>query len=602
MKDALRLLRLMAPHAGWMGLAVLVSALATLAHIALMATSGWFIAAMALAGAAGASVNYFTPSAAIRAYAVVRTVGRYGERIVGHEATLKFVAALRPWFFARLIPLAPAALEDQRSGDLLARLKGDIDRLEFAFLRILSPGLAAVLVLAVGLTVLALHDGGMAVGIGLAALLAGLGLPLLVHRLGAQASREVTAGTAQLNALLVDHLEGRAELDIYDPDRRHRAALDETSDTLIAREHRLAGILGFAGAGVGLFAQSSLVLVLLIGAPRVLAGTLPGADLPMLALLALSLFEAVAPLPLAFQTLPATLASARRIFDLIDRPPPVEEPAAPKPVPETGTLAFAQAGLTYPGASGPALTDIDLALAPGRRIGVVGSSGSGKSSLVALALRFRAPAPGEVTFASSSIAEFNSDDLRRRMAVLAQHDHLFATTIRENLLVADPDASPEKLEAALERAGVLTFVAAQPEGLDTFLGANGAKVSGGQARRLGLARALLKEAPLLILDEPTEGLDGETERDVLEGVLGAARDQALLFITHRRAGLEAMDEIIVMDGGRIVARGAPGDMLAIVGPGTMGPGTIGSETISGGIPEDTARSAGSGQGLEQAPP
>ncbi|MFG1264802.1 MULTISPECIES: thiol reductant ABC exporter subunit CydC [Xanthobacter] len=597
MKDALRLLRLMAPHAGWMALAVLVSALATLAHIALMATSGWFIAAMALAGAAGASVNYFTPSAAIRAYAVVRTVGRYGERIVGHEATLKFVAALRPWFFARLIPLAPAALEDQRSGDLLARLKGDIDRLEFAFLRILSPGLAAVLVLAVGLTVLALHDGGMAVGIGLAALLAGLALPLLVHRLGARAAREVTAGTAQLNALLVDHLEGRAELDIYDPGRRHRAALDETSDTLIAREHRLAGILGFAGAGVGLFAQASLVLVLLIGAPRVLAGTLPGADLPMLALLALSLFEAVAPLPLAFQTLPATLASARRIFNLIDRPPPVEEPAAPRPVPEAGTLAFAHAGLTYPGAASAALTDIDLALAPGRRIGVVGSSGSGKSSLVALALRFRAPAPGEVAFAGSSIADFSSDDLRRRMAVLAQHDHLFAATIRENLLVADPEAPPAKLEAALARAGVLAFVAAQPDGLDTFLGANGAKVSGGEARRLGLARALLKEAPILILDEPTEGLDGETERRVLETLLGATRDQALLFITHRRAGLEAMDEIIVMDGGRIVARGAPADMLAIVGPGTISPGTI-----SGGVPEDTARSAGSGQGLEQAPP
>lgn len=592
MRDTLRLLRLMAPHAGWMALAVLVSALATLAHIALMATSGWFIAAMALAGAAGVSVNYFTPSAMIRAYAVVRTLGRYGERIVGHEATLKFVAALRPWFFARLIPLAPAALEDQRSGDLLARLKGDIDRLEFAFLRILSPGLAGALVLAVGLAVLALHDGRMALGIGLAALLAGLGLPLLVHRLGARAAREVTAGTAQLNALLVDHLEGRAELDIYDPDRRHRAALDETSDTLIAREHRLAGILGFAGAGVGLFAQSSLVLVLLIGAPRVLAGTLPGADLPMLALLAFSLFEAVAPLPLAFQTLPATLASARRIFDLIDRPPPVEEPADPKPVPEAGALAFVHAGLTYPGARAAALTDINLALAPGRRIGVIGSSGSGKSSLVALALRYRAPLPGEVTFAGSSLAEFDSDELRRRMAVLAQHDHLFTATIRENLLIADPNASQGKLEAALERAGILSFVAAQPDGLDTFLGVNGAKVSGGEARRLGLARALLKEAPILILDEPTEGLDGETERRVLEGIVGAARDQALLFITHRRAGLDRMDEIIVMDGGRIVGRGAPSQMLALIGSGT----------ISGGIPEDTARSAGSGQGLEQAPP
>lgn len=570
MKDVTRLLRLMAPQAGWMALAVLLSALATLAHIALMATSGWFIAAMALAGATGASVNYFTPSAAIRAYAIIRTAGRYAERIVGHEATLKFVASLRPWFFARLVPLAPAALEDQRSGDLLARLKGDIDRLEFAFLRILSPMLAAVLVLVAGLVFLALHDAGMAAGVGVAALLAGLALPLLVHRLGAKASREVTAGAAQLNGLLVDHLEGRAELDIYDPGRRHRAALDATSDALIARELRLAGILGFAGAGVGLCAQLSLVLVVLLGAPRVLAGTLPGADLPMLALLALSLFEAVAPLPLAFQTLPGTLASARRIFGLIDRPPPVIEPLAPKPVPESGTLAFVHAGLTYPGAPSAALADIDLALPPGRRIGVVGASGSGKSSLVALALRFRTAAPGDVTFAGSGIADFASDAMRRRMAVLAQHDHLFSATIRENLRVADPDAPPAKLEAALERAGMLAFVQAQPEGLDTFVGAAGAKVSGGEARRLGLARALLKEAPILILDEPTEGLDGDTERRVLDGLLVGRRDQALLFITHRRAGLEAMDEIIVMDGGHILARGTPAEILAV--PAAAGAG------------------------------
>lgn len=576
MKDFVRLLRLMSPQAGWMALAVLLSALATASHIALMATSGWFIAAMALAGAAGVSMNYFTASASIRAFAISRTVGRYAERVIGHEATLKFVAALRPWFFTRLIPLAPAALEDQRSGDLLARLKGDIDKLEFAFLRILSPALAGLLVVVGGIVVLALHDGAMALAVALGALLAGLGLPLLVHRLGARTAREVTAGAAQLNALLVDHLEGRAELDIYDPGRRHRAALDETSDTLIADERRLAGILGFGGAGIGLAAQLSLVLVLVLGAPLVGAGTLPGADLPMLALLALSLFEAVAPMPLALQTLPGTLASARRIFDLVDRPAPIAEPAAPKRLPEAGVLAFAGVDLTYPGAAAPALSDIDLALAPGRRIGVVGPSGSGKSSLVTLALRFRAPNAGEVAYGGSSLADYASDDVRKRLAVLAQNDHLFSATLRENLLIADPEAPDAKLEAVLARAGILDFVKAQPEGLDTFIGVAGAKISGGEARRLGLARALLKEAPVLILDEPTEGLDGDTERRVLDGVLAGARDQALLFITHRRAGLEAMDEIVLMDQGRIVARGAPDAMLGHL-EGARRPASTGEE-------------------------
>lgn len=560
-KDALRLLALMRPQAGWMVVAVLLSAFSSLAHVALMATSGWFITAMALAGATGALIDVFTPSAYIRGFAIARTAGRYAERLVGHEATLKFVARLRPWFFIRLTPLAPAALEDQRSGDLLARLKGDIDRLEFAFLRILSPLGAAMLVLAVALSFVARYDGAMALAILAAALLAGLVLPALLHRLAAPAARAVTARSAALDAALVDHLEGRAELDIYDPGRRHRAGVEATSDGLIAAEGRLAGIAGFAGAGVGLAAQASLLAVVLLGAPRVLEGSLPGPDLPMLALLALAVFETVAPLPLAFQTLPGTLASARRILSLVDRPVPVPEPAMPQPVPATGALAFEHVSLTYPGAGEEALSDVSLTLEPGRRIGIIGASGSGKSSLVALALRFRAPGSGALTFAGADVAAYEGDDLRARMAVLAQSDHLFSATIRENLLIARPDATLEAVEEACARAGILDFIRAQPEGFDTFVGAHGAKVSGGEARRLGLARALLKDAPLLILDEPTEGLDTETERRVMDAVLEAAEGRGLLLISHRRARLETMDEIILMADGRITARGTPADML-----------------------------------------
>lgn len=559
MRDVLRLLALMRPQAPWMALAVLLSAGAGLAHVALMAVAGWFLASAALAGAAGATLSMFAPAAA--GLAVARTAGRYIERLVGHEATLKFVARLRPWFFARLVPLAPAALEDQRSGDLLARLKGDIDRLELAFLRVVSPVMAAILVLAAGLAFIAVHDGVMALAVLLAAALAGLGLPALVQRLAAPAARAVTAQSAELNAALVDYIEGRAELDIYDPGRRRRAALDATSGRLIAAEGRLAGIAGFAGAGVGLAAQASLLAVILIGAPRVLAGGLPGADLPMLALLALALFEAVAPLPLAFQTLPATLASARRLFALVDRLPPVPEPAMPRPVPADGALAFVHAGLAYPGADRPAVADARLTLAPGARIGIVGHSGSGKSSLVSLALRFRAPTAGSLTFAGMDVSAYEADALRARLSVLAQGDHLFSATIRENLRIAAPDAPDAALKAACATAGILAFVEAQPEGLDTFVGAHGAKVSGGEARRLGLARALLKDAPILILDEPTEGLDAGTERQVMATVLDATRGRALLLVSHRRAGLAAMDEIIVMADGRITARGAPADIL-----------------------------------------
>lgn len=561
MKDFLRLLALMRPQALWMGVAVLLSAFASLAHMALMATSGWFITAMGLAGAAGIAIDVFAPAAYIRGFAIARTVSRYIERLVGHQATLKFVANLRPWFFIRLTPLAPAALEDQRSGDLLARLKGDIDRLEFAFLRVISPAAAALIVLAVGLTFIARYDRAMVLVVAGGALFAGILLPLLVQRLAAPAARAVTAHGAELNAALVDHLEGRAELDIYDPGRRHRAAVDTTSDTLIAAEGRLAGIAGFAGAGVGLAAQASLLAVILIGAPRVLGGSLPGPDLPMLALFSLALFEAVAPLPLAFQTLPGTLASARRIFTLVDRPAPVVEPAAPKPVPATGELAFSHTGLTYPGAERPAVSDVSFVLEPGRRVGIVGQSGSGKSSLVSLALRFRAPSTGAVSFGGQDLGAYDADALRARLAVLAQGDHLFSATIRENLIIAAPGASDDELRTACAKAGILAFVDNQPNGLDTFVGAHGAKVSGGEARRLGLARALLKDAPILILDEPTEGLDTQTEQQVMGAVLQATEGRALLLISHRRARLDAMDEIIVMADGRVTARGTPAAIL-----------------------------------------
>ncbi len=561
MKDFMRLISLMRPHGWWMVLAVVVSALATLSHIALMATSGWFITAMAAAGIAGVAIDFFTPGAMIRGFAIARTVGRYLERVVGHEATLKFVASLRPWFFEKLTPLAPAAIEDQRSGDLLARLKTDIDRLEFAFLRIISPAFAGLLVLIAGVLFVARYDGMIALALVAAALVAGVGLPVLVHILGATASRRVTARSAELNALLVDHIEARAELDIYDPDHRHRRAVDGVSDAMLADENRLAGLGGFAIAGVGLAAQAMLVLVLVLGAPRVLEGSLSGPELPMLALLVLALFEAVAPLPLACQTLPGTLASARRIFSMVERPAPVKTPTAPKPVPENGGLVFSHTGFTYPGAERPALREIDLALEPGRRIGLIGPSGSGKSSIVSLALRYRAPDEGELSFAGGSVSDYDPDALRARMAVLTQHDHLFSATIRENLLLADPNATQEKLEEACARASILPFIQAQPEGFETFIGVHGAKISGGEARRLGLARVLLKDAQVLILDEPTEGLDTDTERRVLDAVLADTGERSLLLITHRPAGLEKMDEVVLIENGHIVARGAPAEMM-----------------------------------------
>ncbi len=575
MSDFRRLLKLMRPHAGWMLLSIALSAIATLAHVALMATSGWFITAMAAAGIAGVSMNYFTPAGMIRAFAMARTAGRYAERLVGHEATLKFVAKLRPWLFSRLEPLAPAALEDARSGDLLTRLRGDIDRLEFAFLRIIQPIVVAVIVLAAGIAFAARYEAAVAVIFALLALGAGVMVPLFIGAVSAAPARRVSENTAELNALLVDHLEGRAELDIYDPDHLHRDAVLSTSEALIDDEQRIARLTGLASASVGLASHLGLIVVIGLGGASVAAGTLAGPDLVMLALLGLALFEAVGPLPLAMQSLPLVLASARRIFALADRVPAVAAPGqAPKSgvasasVPKEGDLVFDGVSYTYPGATRPALTDISLTLSPGKRVAVVGPSGSGKTSIVGLALRYRAAPRGSISFGGQAVEACDPDAWRERIAVLAQSDHLFSASIADNLRLAGRDIPRQKMVEACEIAGILPFIEAQPQGFDTFVGALGAKVSGGEARRLGLARALLKDAPVLILDEPTEGLDRAGEANILQSVLEMTRERAVLLIAHSRACLAQMDEIIVLDGGRIAARGAPDAILPLL-PATL---------------------------------
>ncbi|MCA0304571.1 MAG: ATP-binding cassette domain-containing protein, partial [Proteobacteria bacterium] len=436
-----RLLRLMRPQARWMALAATLSALATLAHAALLATSGWFITAMALAGLAGVLINYFAPAAMIRAFAIVRILGRYAERLVGHEATLRFVASLRPWLYDRLERGAPAASDVLRQGDVLTRLRGDIDRLEQAFLRVVSPVAAAVLVLVPVLLFLWHHDGRMALVTGLFAVLAGAALPAALHRRNGATARRLVDRTAGLNAALVEEVEGLAELAIYDPGRRHRAAVLATSDALVDDERRLATDAASTNAAVQLAANASVLAIAALGLPLVAAGTLAAPDVPMLALLALGAFEAIAPLPLVFPALTAVLASARRVFNLADRPAPVIDPPVSSPLPAAGGLAMHQLGFRYPDAAAATVEDVSLDLAPGRRVAIIGASGSGKSTLADLAAKLRAPGRGEIALAGVSYAALAGDDVRRRVSLLTQHDHLFSTTIRDNLLLARPGAS-----------------------------------------------------------------------------------------------------------------------------------------------------------------
>lgn len=562
MSVLVRILRLARPWWHWMALSMLVSAAATLANIGLMATSGWFITAMGLAGVAGVRMNYFTPAALIRAFAIIRTVGRYLERLVSHEATLRIVAGLRTWLYSRFEPLAPAGLQHIHSGDVLARMGADIDEIENAFLRLLVPaGVAIIVVLVVsGVALLYLPSFGLVL---LALLLtSGIGLPILMSRLGREAGTRLTDTSARMSVKLVDSLEGLGELKAYGLNDARRADIAALSEELIADETRLADLSALTRGGITSFANLSMLAALAIAGSAVAAGSLDPSTLTMLALLALASYEALTPIPDAMESLSATLASAKRVFDLADTEPKPAEPAAPRALPEGTTLNFSNVSLTYPGSDVPALIGIDLELTPGKRIGVVGPSGSGKSSLVGLALRFWAPSGGTISLGGVPIAELDGEALRSRLAVVPQSSHLFADTIAGNLRLAAPKASDEDLRRICRIAQIDAFIMAQPDGYETDVGTQGLKLSGGQARRLAVAQALLKNAPVLVLDEPGEGIDLETEKTLLEAVLQARVDAAVLYITHRRQALERMDEIVVISEGRIVQRGKPDEFLS----------------------------------------
>jgi len=565
MSDLLRLLRLFRPYLGWLLLGIALSFITLLANVALMALSGWFITAMAIAGAAGVSMNYFTPAALIRAAAIVRTTGRYAERLVTHEATFRLLAELRVWFYNRLEPLAPAGLETYRSGDLLSRIRADIDTLDSIYLRLLVPAAVALLAAVVFTVLLWWYQPALALVEGTLLLLAGVFLPWLMNRLGHHAGRRKVEVSAQLRAALVTDMQGMGELLVYGAAHSHANRIQKLSQELARQQQTLTGLNGVSQAALGLCASLAMWLMLVLAVPMVSDQTLPSPELAMLAMFALASFEAVMPLPLAMQTLGESLTAARRIFALADSQPAVNEPAKPLPLPQTFAFRFRNVSFRYRRDSPVVLQDVSLEITPGRKLAVVGATGSGKSTLASLLLRFREPCSGSLLLNEHPLQRYSSEALREQIAALTQQTHLFNTSIRDNLLLACPHTDQESIEQVCKAALIHDFILAQPDGYDTLVGETGVRLSGGQARRVAIARTLLKNAPLLILDEPTEGIDAETARNIMANIVARAevRQQTLLLVTHRLQGLEHMDEILVVAGGRVVESGSHHTLLVV---------------------------------------
>lgn len=556
MRELIRLAGLFRAYRGWMLGGLVLSCLTLLANFGLMTLSGWFLAAAALAGAAGYAAqnafNFFTPAALVRFFATLRVGSRYAERLVTHEAIFRLLAETRVWFYARLEPLAPAGLQEFRAADLLSRLAADIDVLSQFYLRVYVPLLAAaitVLVMTGVFAVFSLPAAALLFG-GLA--FTGAVIPLLSARAGRAAGAAQVEIGAAYRAELVDAMQGMEELLIYGAANAVAARAADANDRLIAAQHRLARFSGASLAGGQLLANFTLLGCTLAGAAKVAAGGLGPADLPLLTLGSMAAFEAVAPLPQAFQQLGQILAAARRVFSLADTPPPVAAPST-NPSPAGYELVLDQVGLRYAPDAPWALDGLSLTIREGERVGLTGPTGAGKSTLINLLLRFHEYQQGSARFGGHDLREYSSAALARHITVISQRSHLFATTLRDNLLLAKADAAEPELWAALEAAQLAGFVRTRPEGLDLFVGEGGARLSGGQARRVALARAVLRPTPWLILDEPTEGLDAATEQEFLRDLEPLLRGRTVLCISHRPAPLGLVQRVHALRAGRLSA-------------------------------------------------
>lgn len=555
MKDLIPFLRLLGRHRGWMTGGAVLALVTWAASVALLGISGWFLTGAAIAGLTAATAityNVLQPSAGIRLFALTRTLSRYGERVVSHEATFRALADLRTWVFAQAIPLAPAKLGTLQGGDLLNRITGDVDALDGLYLRVVVPSGVAAIALVTVTIVLALIDPAMAFAYALLFLAVALAVPVGAARAGRPAAQATIAATMALRQHAVEGVRGLADLMTLGRLADHGRNVDAAGERLIAAQARLAHLAGLAAASVTLATGGAVLIVLWLGVPQVADASMPGPILALAAFVTLAAFEAAAPLATGWGQLGRLTQAAHRLLALSRTAPAISPPEHPRMLP-TGdlTLAFEQVRFAYPGTERPVLAGVDLTLAPGDRVALVGESGIGKSTLAHLALRFWDPDAGRVTLGGVPLTEVDLAALRRRVGLLSQRPDLFAASIGDNLRLGWPDAPEGALWKALEEAQLGAFVRGLPEGLDTPVGEQGVSLSGGQGRRLALARLILADPAIWVLDEPTQGLDAGTEAALWETLNRATADRTVLLIAHAGIGLDRMDRRLRLVDGRL---------------------------------------------------
>ena len=558
MRSMTWLTRLMLPYWRQIVLALILSTLTVASHIGLMATSAYLLARAALQPPV---LDLMQIIVGVRFFGLARAVSRYLERYVSHDVTFRVLSQIRVKFYQGLEPLAPARLQNFRSGDMLSRIVADVEIQQNLFLRVFAPPLVALLVLFGYGFFLARFDVRFSFLLASCFLVAGLGIPWGIKGLSQGVGRQMVTLKAELNTQVADSLLGITELLVYGQDRTHLAKIQHTDKALRDQQHRIAHLSALSSALTGMFANLGMWLVLVLGILLVEKGKLSGVNLGMLALGTFSSFEALFPLALVRHHLEQNRAAADRLLELIEAEPAVKDSGALSPKPEGLDLAFREVCFRYDQDEPWVLNQLSFRIPQQGKVAIVGPSGAGKTSLVNLLLRFWEYDEGRIDLGGYSLRDYTQEDARGYIGVVTQRTHLFNATIRENLLLAKPLATDEELIQVSQQAKLHEFILSLPQGYDSYVGEGGFKLSGGQRQRLAIARVFLKNAPILILDEAMAGLDPLTEREVMDEVYLLMEGRTTLVITHRLTGLERMDEILVLDRGQIVERGKHTELL-----------------------------------------
>lgn len=521
---------------------------AALASFGLLFLSGWLLAGAAVAGLAGQSAarafNIVLPATGVRFFAMVRILARYLERVVAHDGALRLTGRLRAWVYARLAPLAPAGLTDMRGGDLLGRFVSDTDRVAAYYTDVALPFVRAGVcgIVFVGVFACVLHAAALVLAVGL--LLCGMLVPWLIGHASDRLVQICAEKQSHIQAEMAQTLQNLGEYLVLDAAGKQSGHVLARQSAADAARWRLDALEGAARGLITILTFVTALDILLLATQAYRVGQLNAAEIPMLVLGALAAFEVVVPLPLARQVAAGARLAATRLQAACPEQTQGDESTGPSQPHAPYDLVLKNVNFSYPSSVTPVLENASLTIRQGEHVGLVGPSGAGKSSLINLLFGFYTPSHGTITFGGVDVRRVRAEDMAAFVSVAAQDFHLFAGTLKDNLLLAAPSATDVDIADVLETAQLTHFVQSLPDGLQTWVGNDGLRLSGGQARRLAVAQALLRRTPWLVLDEPTEGLDAPVEQALMAALMRRCANTTILCMTHRSAVLPFMHRVV----------------------------------------------------------